>query len=72
MLASNIKCVLPVNFFVAAQVIVPRQPSGGHKDVKELDLMRKRVKARHVKISLRGRKRSCYNTSVYWTELLGF
>ncbi|CAM9701760.1 unnamed protein product, partial [Sphacelaria rigidula] len=54
------------------QVIVPCQPSGGHKDVKELDLMRKRVKARHVKISLRGRKRSCYNTSVYWTELLGF
>eukprot|EP00904_Undaria_pinnatifida_P001888 jgi/Undpi1/116/HiC_scaffold_1.g00116.m1 len=54
------------------QVIVPRQPSGGHKDVKELDLTRKRVKARHVKISLRGRKRSCYNTSLYWTELLGF
>ncbi|CAN0228987.1 unnamed protein product [Scytosiphon promiscuus] len=54
------------------QVIVPRQQSGGHKDVKELDLTRKRVKARHVKISLRGRKRSCYNTSCYWVELLGF
>ncbi|CAM9246458.1 unnamed protein product [Ectocarpus fasciculatus] len=54
------------------QVIVPRQTSGGHKDVKSLDLTRKRVKARHVKISLRGRKRSCYNTSCYWVELLGF
>ncbi|CAM9142484.1 unnamed protein product [Ectocarpus sp. 12 AP-2014] len=54
------------------QVIVPRQTSGGHKDVKSLDLTRKRVKARHVKISLRGRTRSCYNTSCYWVELLGF
>ncbi|CAM9635930.1 unnamed protein product [Pylaiella littoralis] len=54
------------------QVIVPRRCSGGHKDIQEINLTRKRVKARHVKISLRGRKRSCYNTSCYWTELLGF
>lgn len=54
------------------QVIVPRRVSGGHKDIQEINLTRKRVKARHIKISLRGRKRSCYNTSCYWTELLGF
>ena len=36
------------------QVIVPRRVSGGHKDIQEIDLNRKRVNARHVKISLRG------------------
>lgn len=54
------------------QVVVPHRVSGGHKDIQEINLTRKRVKARHIKISLRGRKRSCYNTSCYWTELLGF
>ncbi|CAM9324366.1 unnamed protein product [Discosporangium mesarthrocarpum] len=54
------------------QVIVPHQLSGGHKDIKELDLMRKRVKARHVRVSLRGRKEPFYNTSLYWAELLGY
>ncbi|CAM9090180.1 unnamed protein product [Phaeothamnion confervicola] len=45
--------------------------SGAHKEVVTVDLSRQRVKARFVKLALRGRKDACWNTSLFWFEVSG-
>lgn len=63
---------LPHDRIVRPQVNVPQRVSGGHKDIQGIDGTRTRVSARHVKILLRGRKRSCCNNPCYWIEYFRF